>query len=299
MAFQNDLIREIELLKGRDTIPEAHVLFSLDLYRCQLKAKAELRQETAVQSLSLLMTRPGEDDDAPALDSEMFTYKGRALEVLFGDLCDTLVKHDRWKSEQAEYLKSTVGKGLPDLSLLIRKAALADTTYFESVSETLPITGDGLLFVGFQTGRPLFEMLAENTGGTEGYVSWGKAVCPVCAHEPDMAKFEREAGRRILHCPLCDSEWAFRRLQCPFCLNDDQNSLRFFFVDQKSPYRVDVCDECGRYMKTVDERKLEEGQKVRFAVEDMATIDLDMAAWEEGFRKPYLHVPELHDATVP
>jgi FdhE protein len=181
--------------------------------------------------------------------------------------------------------------------MLVRKAAQADGGYFESLSETVPIGGDGLLFIGFQTGRPFFEMIAEDISKSGRFASWGKAICPVCGHEPDMARFEREDGRRILHCPLCDSQWAFRRLQCPFCLNDNQDSLRFFFVDQKSPYRVDVCDKCGRYIKAVDERKLGEGRTVRFVVEDIATFDLDMAAWEEGFRQPDLHVPGTYDAT--
>jgi FdhE protein len=105
-----------------------------------------------------------------------------------------------------------------------------------------------------------------------------------------MAKLEREEGRRILQCSLCSTEWAFRRLQCPFCRNDDHDTLRFFFVDEESPYRVDVCDICKRYIKTVDERKLEEEKKVMLTLENIATLFLDILAVEEGYRNPHQHL---------
>jgi len=298
MVLQDDLIGEIEQLRGRDTVPAEHVLLALDLCRCHRKAKAELRQDKAIECLSLLRVRPEADGLSPALDLQMFRCGEQALDSLCVDLCEVLVKHNRWEPGQVEALQHALRGSRPDLSRLIREAVRNKRDFFESLSETVPIAWDGLLFLGFQTGKPLFEMIAQEVAREEGRSSWSRAICPICGHEPDMAKLEKELGKRILHCPLCDSEWVFRRLQCPFCLNDNQDTLRFFFTDQESPYRVDICDECGRYVKTVDERKLAEGQEVCFALEDIATIYLDVAAWEEGFLEPNLHFPGLRDETV-
>ena len=98
-----------------------------------------------------------------------------------------------------------------------------------------------------------------------------------------MAKFRRDDGKRILECSLCATNWSFMRVKCPFCENNDKDSLRFFFVDEKSPYRVDVCDKCKRYIKTVDERKLPKNQEVVLVIEDIATSYLDILAEKEKY----------------
>jgi hypothetical protein len=44
-----------------------------------------------------------------------------------------------------------------------------------------------------------------------------------------------------------------------------------------------VCDKCKRYIKCVDERKMELGKEINFAIEDMATLYLDALAKEKGY----------------
>ena len=98
-----------------------------------------------------------------------------------------------------------------------------------------------------------------------------------------MGKLEKEAGKRLLQCHLCRTEWPFKRLECPFCGNDDQNELRFF-SDQGDPaHRVDVCDQCKMYLKIVDARKTED--ETVLLVENLATAHLDIVAKGEGFRR--------------
>lgn len=111
--------------------------------------------------------------------------------------------------------------------------------------------------------------------------SWLKGYCPVCGGEPLMARLERETGRKWLFCWLCHSEWLFRRLECPFCGNNNQESLRYFYLEDEEAYRVDVCDRCKRYTKTVDARKTESIRSL--FVEDLATLPLDIVAEKEGF----------------
>jgi FdhE protein len=98
-----------------------------------------------------------------------------------------------------------------------------------------------------------------------------------------MAKLRREDGKRILECSLCNTQWVFKRLRCPFCGNEDADTLGFFFVEEAT-YRVDKCDKCKRYIKTVDERKKPEGGLRALLVEDVATLYLDMLAAKEGYQ---------------
>ena len=109
--------------------------------------------------------------------------------------------------------------------------------------------------------------------------------CPVCGAEPFVAEFDGEDGRRRLACSLCGTRWRFARVKCPFCGNDDHRKLGFLEVegprDLAGGYRVDVCEVCKRYVKTVDRRTL--AKPVTLELADVLTPELDEAALERGY----------------
>ena len=110
-----------------------------------------------------------------------------------------------------------------------------------------------------------------------------RGYCPTCGREPLISKLEAEIGSRWLFCSFCHTEWLFKRLGCPFCENDEQDSLRYFYVEGDEGHRVDVCDKCKRYIKTVDSREMYRSQNPY--VEHLATLALDIVAEKEGFRQ--------------
>jgi transcription elongation factor Elf1 len=101
---------------------------------------------------------------------------------------------------------------------------------------------------------------------------WGRGLCPVCGAEPDLAALDREAGARRLLCSGCDTEWAFRRIGCPFCGSDAVGCR----TGIGHPYRLAVCDGCGRYLKTLDER--EAADALPLPVERVLSLGLDAQA---------------------
>ena len=137
------------------------------------------------------------------------------------------------------------------------------------------------VFLIHQAFTPFMEKYAEKLGEYNERNLWLKGYCPICGREPLMAKFEKETGKRLLQCCLCRTEWVFRRIECPFCSNREQNYLRFFFVEDDELHRVDVCDKCKKYIKTVNLRDREE-DSVLF-IEYVTTIHLDRLAQKEGF----------------
>ena len=136
-------------------------------------------------------------------------------------------------------------------------------------------------FLVVQSFSPFLESYAEKLNGQIDLGSWLRGYCPVCGGEPLMARLEKETGKKWLFCSVCRSEWLFRRLECPFCGNNNQESLRYFYLEDEEAHRVDVCDKCRRYTKTVDARKTESIRSL--FVEDLATLPLDMIAEKEGF----------------
>ncbi|GAW91091.1 formate dehydrogenase accessory protein FdhE [Calderihabitans maritimus] len=111
---------------------------------------------------------------------------------------------------------------------------------------------------------------------------WDSGICPVCGNVAHLARLEKETGKRFLYCSLCDTEWPFKRVACPRCLNENQKDLQYFTVDGQEKYRVYTCAKCKGYIKTVDERKMG-GKTVDMFREDLQTIHLDLLARQEGY----------------
>ena len=70
----------------------------------------------------------------------------------------------------------------------------------------------------------------------------------------------------------------------------DRESLGVLRLDDADPRWVETCERCKGYIKTVDERKLPEGETVFPVVEEAATLHLDLLAEREGYirRVPYV-----------
>ena len=108
--------------------------------------------------------------------------------------------------------------------------------------------------------------------------------CPFCQQRP-VAGVLRDAGqgtRRALVCGLCFTEWPFERIGCPSCGERRFDALPVYTAEQMSGARVDGCDSCGVYLKTLDASK---DNTVVPEVDDLATLTLDLWARERGYRR--------------
>ena len=128
--------------------------------------------------------------------------------------------------------------------------------------------------------RPFLERCAEAVRQRADFSAWHLASCPLCGGEPELAALDPH-GDRFLICGRCTTEWRFERGVCPFCRNDDRGLLPSF-ASRDGLYRLDACDVCRRYLKTFDARA---GHRhVLLAVDSIATLPLDAAAMQRGYR---------------
>lgn len=140
----------------------------------------------------------------------------------------------------------------------------------------------GLLAFVFSMGlRPFLRARAEDLMPFVDYGAWYRRHCPICGGQPDMAALENGSGRRRLLCSRCDSEWTFTRLGCAFCANEDPARFAYYPTDD-NVYRLAVCEQCRRYLKTIDLRETA-GERC-LAAERVLTVSLDAAAEEAGYR---------------
>jgi len=113
-------------------------------------------------------------------------------------------------------------------------------------------------------------------------VDHNKGYCPVCGCPPAMSILDAEIGRRWLYCGFCRHQWPVQRIFCPTCENADGKQLQYFYADSEKEYRVDLCEKCRTYLKSVDAREL---SRPLFApLEQVATLHLDLSAQEKGYQ---------------
>jgi len=109
-------------------------------------------------------------------------------------------------------------------------------------------------------------------------------VCPLCGGRPQagVLRPEGDGGKRSLICGLCAWEWLYRRIVCPACGEEDVHKLAVYSADEYPQVRVEACDSCHSYIKTVDLTKDGHAEPV---VDELATIPLDLWATERGYKK--------------
>jgi FdhE protein len=109
-------------------------------------------------------------------------------------------------------------------------------------------------------------------------------VCPFCGAKPvaGILRGEGEGAKRSLICSLCATEWPFRRVVCPNCGEEDKEKLPVYIAEQTNYVRVDACDSCGSYFKSVDLTR--NGHAVPL-VDELATVALSIWADEHGYVK--------------
>ena len=110
------------------------------------------------------------------------------------------------------------------------------------------------------------------------------STCPLCGGKPivGVLRSEGDGAKKSLICMLCAHEWAFRRIYCPACGEEREPQMAFYSAPEIAHVRVDVCDTCHHYIKSIDLTK--DGRAVP-VVDELATIPLDLWATEHGYVK--------------
>lgn len=108
--------------------------------------------------------------------------------------------------------------------------------------------------------------------------------CPFCDDPPvvGVLREEGEGAKRSLVCGLCLTEWKYLRLVCPSCAERRFDALPVFTSEQIPGARVEACDTCRHYLKTIDLTR--DGRAVPY-VDDLATVSLDLWAQNQGYAR--------------
>ncbi len=117
-------------------------------------------------------------------------------------------------------------------------------------------------------------------------------LCPFCKRKPGLGVLRPlgDGGQRSLVCSFCLAEWEFRRIVCPGCGEENHAKLPVYTAEELKHVRVEACDSCQSYIKTVDLTKSGLAEPI---VDEMASIPLDLWAQKQGYTKLQCNLMQL------
>jgi len=191
----------------------------------------------------------------PLADISEFSIDYEVSEKLFMEICDILDSNDNELSETVKKISGLTAEKKIDLNKIFASFIKEDESLFDEAAKKHNIDKQVLGFIVYNALLPSLssfsEMISENLDKD---ADWDKGYCPVCGSMPALSLFE-ENGKRFLICGFCGHKWGSKRMYCPYCENDDHETLRYYSIDNEEEYRVDACDKCKKYIKVVDVKK--------------------------------------------
>ncbi|HXY53522.1 MAG TPA: formate dehydrogenase accessory protein FdhE [Nitrospirota bacterium] len=144
---------------------------------------------------------------------------------------------------------------------------------------SLPYPEDDLTMLLFLIGKPYFLGLREAVSLDKRV--WEEGRCPVCSAQPSIAWIEGE-GRRQISCSFCGTVGYHERIGCMICQNSEGPKQNVFVFQGESAFRLNTCDACRSYVKTIDAGML---SRIGPEVADLMSLPLDIVVQEKGFER--------------
>jgi len=186
------------------------------------------------------------------------TAKMATLEPALDSHLDILTLFKASLRQDSDYLKKTA-------------AALgADPEAFEAVASLVPLP--------FLQACNRRWKLSTAPGWLEGY-------CPVCGTWPALTEVRGVERNRYFRCGRCGGEWRAHCLFCAYCGMNDHEELVSLVPEKSGAGRmIEACKRCLGYVKTFT--TLEGSAPTKVILDDLGSVDLDVAAVEQGYQRP-------------
>ena len=279
----NRLSKSVEDLKHNK--PDYSPL--LDLYEKIFLAQEESRpsvslEETEIPS-ELIQTKIKEG--FPLIDISQFKIDYSEGQKLFRRLCDILIEGENEFSESAAAIARVFDANRIDYPSMCNFFLNEDEKSFNAVAGELDVDNASLAFILYNSIKPSLSVNAEKLSSRiDENEIWEKGYCPVCGSQASLSLFE-ENGKRYLVCGFCWHKYASKRVFCHYCENTDHETLHYYSFEDEEGYRVDVCDKCKKYIKTIDCRVF--GRYLYPPLEYISTAHLDIKMEEMEFENAF------------
>ncbi len=272
---------DLQVLKALSAAREAHpklaglLDFYHQVYEVQFDAKSELPEVEERDDLAVHWRLEG---GIPQLTFDQLSLEEDAFVRLVQQLAAVLLRHNpTWQIDWDEWepgrLMAKAQEVFETWDTLTSPRSELGQKEQAAAGETEP----AILAVGFAL-APYLQYASEVILPHLELSLWMRGYCPVCGGRPNLAVLEEARGARLLICSRCTSPWPYSRIGCPFC---GSRAKQRYYRSEDGVYRLYVCPDCQRYLKTVDLREVH--RPVYPMVERLVTVGMDLAAQQEGF----------------
>lgn len=229
----------------------------------------------------------------PILHGEPASVDVHYAADLFGRIVNRLAERDDPETrDRVQAIVDAATENRLDPERLFTEAFVQHRDHVWELASLAGVDADLLNTIAALSVAPLLRAYAERLvplleradDGTPDGAAWQKGYCPVCGAWPALAELRGVELRRFLRCSACGSAWPARRLFCPYCGNDDFKSLSHLRAEGEGRFRVDTCQRCNGYLKSAN--AFDPAPPELLPLEDLTSVDLDVAAIEAGFHRP-------------
>lgn len=231
----------------------------------------------------------------PLLHGQTLSVDLPRLHQLFDQLVAEL---QRSGHEAALPLRAAAEQNTFTLPELLRLSVMQATDHLLQLAATAGVHGALLATLGQILALPVLQACGRQAEPLLAGTHWGRGFCPVCAAWPLLAELRGLDRSHWLRCGRCGSGWQFPIQRCVYCGNDDFRTLGYLAPEAERDSRQAVtCDQCRGYLKTLATiRAMTAGD---ILLQDLGTLELDLAALERGYGRPEVPAFRLQVALEP
>jgi FdhE protein len=282
----------VELRLLRESQPDLASAIDLQIALLELQHRVRARLPVPWIEVDSTWLRQQQVAGRPLLRFEDIPLAWTDFRLVFRQTADLLLRFEALESADHANLQSIIrnGHALEPLVIAWYNAKAAPDRMGAAVSGQPPAAAEPAPDDGVSEGafeqvlqlsmRPFLERCAEVLMQRTDFSPWTEPYCPLCGGEPEFAVISAAADR-LLICSRCTARWRYHPLACPYCRNDDRTKVTSF-ATRDGRYRIYACDVCQRYIKAYDARSAT--RPVLLAVDSIATLPLDAAAIQRGYR---------------
>jgi FdhE protein len=220
----------------------------------------------------------------PALAGEPIPVPAVTLRPVMVSLCGALAAGGA--GDAAEHIRAAIVGGDIDPVSLLTASLARDQHAIRTGAVHRGLAPDLIWLIAELAVSPFAHALQRSIFAHEGLADalrqWHQGYCPACGSWPALA--EVAGGHRTMRCSFCAAAWELNTYACVYCQESGENFVTAAPNEEHMDRRLELCRACGSYLKTVDVAELSPFPLL--AIADLETMDLDLSAMENNYRRP-------------
>ncbi|SDB37015.1 FdhE protein [Desulfonatronum thiosulfatophilum] len=283
---QQHFTKKMASLRKKGTFPGAllDLLEKVSAKQFQVLADSKHAEDSA-SSLPELASPERHSQGASLLPRASFPFPLESASELMKSILEDVQAVGSDLGEGAVRVKDALDSEELEFARIFQAYLDEEQDFFNIWAEKTPKSPKLLLFLTQTTLAPFLQIVARQIQDARPLTGvWNHGHCPVCGSLPYISTLETREGMRMMHCCFCQTHYRVARLGCIYCGERDPKKLHYFETEEEPGFRVDLCDQCKMYIKTMDFRTLD---RISVPVlDDLESLAMDVLAQAKGHVRP-------------